>query len=197
MMAARSRFFPPSKSGQARVSGKAGAVQSSLRRTLRQPRGHSILKESGTRAEPVGRSTGVLLSSMLVSRAFESELSRAAALVMQQFAIPKPFERSSFGGARRHSGMRGAVQEKGGRLPVLLEKFSVGREYFPVRVGREFVSSCPEWLRSAGDVGLRVARIRRNSLYFPCITGIHPRRPVRPRLPPHLLGVFRFGLRHC
>jgi hypothetical protein len=62
--------------------------------------------------------------------------------------------------------------------------FPVRRNGFPALDHREFVASAAETLGNlSSDSGSR-AEFGKDSLYFPCLTGISPQRRVRPRLPP-------------
>jgi hypothetical protein len=53
--------------------------------------------------------------------------------------------------------------------------FPACRDKFPVPDYREFEATIVETLGNLGPNSLQGARNRRNSLYFPCITGIRPR----------------------
>jgi hypothetical protein len=61
--------------------------------------------------------------------------------------------------------------------------FPAGRTKFPVPDHREFDATASETLGNLGPDSPRGVWNRRNSLYLPCLTGIHPQRRVRPRLP--------------
>ena len=67
--------------------------------------------------------------------------------------------------------------------------FPARREKFPVPDYREFEATTAETLGNLGPNSLRGARNRRNSLYFPCLTGISSQRRVRSRLPPPPLSL--------
>ena len=70
------------------------------------------------------------------------------------------------------------------RFPDTREEFPVQRKNFPVPMRREFIPNCPNRQWNSGGDELSKLRIRKNSLYFPCISGNRPGRRVRPRLPP-------------
>jgi hypothetical protein len=58
--------------------------------------------------------------------------------------------------------------------------FPARRDKFPVPDYREFEATIVETLGNLGPNSLKGARNRRNSLYFPCITGIRPRDQLPP-----------------
>jgi len=58
--------------------------------------------------------------------------------------------------------------------------FPVHRIKFPVPDHRELDATAAETLGNLGPDSLREGSNRRNSLYFPCLTGICPQRRVRP-----------------
>lgn len=66
------------------------------------------------------------------------------------------------------------------RFPVPLSELPGRSRKFPVRARGEFVSNYldPHW--TLLRIGLCGGRNRRDSLYFPCLSGNRPQRRVRP-----------------
>jgi hypothetical protein len=62
--------------------------------------------------------------------------------------------------------------------------FPARRDELPAPAHRELAATAVERRGNFGPVSSRRVRYRRNSLYFPCRSGIWPQRRVRPRLPP-------------
>ncbi len=73
--------------------------------------------------------------------------------------------------------------------PGFPRKFPVHRNIFPVPDYREFDTMTAETLGNFGLDPHKRVQNQKNSLYFPCITGISPQRRVRPRLPPPPLSL--------
>jgi hypothetical protein len=74
---------------------------------------------------------------------------------------------------------------------IVLQDFPARRNQFPVRVNRfvvpghrEFFANPSDGLGNLGPTFAGSARIRRNSLYFPCESGNRAQRRVRSKLPP-------------
>ncbi len=92
--------------------------------------------------------------------------------------------------------MRGRVDIKALELfPDQRISFPVFSNKFPVPLFREFGNKAAQYVRFQGWVRQNRGRIRKSSLYFPCLTGKSPpdhQRRVRPGLrpPPLTRGVF-------
>jgi hypothetical protein len=76
-------------------------------------------------------------------------------------------------------------------FPARQNPVPVRASRFPVPAHREFVTNPLERHGNSGSSAAQEVRFAKISLYFPCLTGMRPQRPVDPRLSP-LLGV-RFG----
>ena len=86
-------------------------------------------------------------------------------------------------GISRGSRRRHITDRSGGESTRSLD-FPARRKIFPVSDHREFDVMTMKLLGNPGPISLSGARNRRNSLYFPSLTGIRPQRRVRPRLSP-------------
>lgn len=84
------------------------------------------------------------------------------------------------------------ARSKTRRFPARFKGYPVHPKSFPVPVRGEFVPNCLERRRNSVDAELREARIRSDSLYFSCITGIRPRDQL-PLDSPHRHEVLRSG----
>ncbi|MFQ5618227.1 MAG: hypothetical protein ACE5FR_04575, partial [Rhodospirillales bacterium] len=65
------------------------------------------------------------------------------------------------------------------RFPVIAGKFPVRLKKFPVPSLREFAKIIEQYQHVTGKFEARSGCFRKNSLFFPCLTGKWPLRPQR------------------
>ena len=137
-----------------------------------------------TRDRPSGHRPGLPALSAFQECSLRATFANGCVLKLLAQGIGRGTSGVSRGSQRRVTGRRRGESTRSLDFPVR-------RNMFPVHDDRESDATTLELLGNPGPISLSGALNRRNSPYFPCITGIDQQRRVHSGLgpPPHKLRV--------